>query len=93
MHGDLTPWNLRRVAGRVWLLDWEAAGWGPPGADLVLWHAAAAAVRGGRGRPSPFGEAVAFWRGVVSGRGSSPRDRRLSEALDRALAGMAGEAT
>jgi glycosyltransferase involved in cell wall biosynthesis len=36
MHGDLVPWNLREDAlGRLWLLDWEDAGWGPPFADLV----------------------------------------------------------
>lgn len=93
MHGDLTPWNLRRLGNRVWLLDWEAAGWGPPGADRVLWEAATAALRGGRGRPTPFGEAVEFWREAVRGRGFAPRDRRLSEALDRALSGMASETT
>jgi aminoglycoside phosphotransferase (APT) family kinase protein len=36
MHGDYVPWNLREDdRGQLWLLDWEDAGWGPPGADLV----------------------------------------------------------
>ena len=36
MHGDLVPWNLREdKRKRLWLLDWEDAGWGPPFADVV----------------------------------------------------------
>ena len=36
IHGDLVPWNLREDdQGRLWLLDWEDAGWGPPLADFV----------------------------------------------------------
>ena len=37
MHGDLTPWNLRLMGEVIFLYDWESAGWGPPGADL-LWY-------------------------------------------------------
>jgi hypothetical protein len=45
MHGDLTPWNLRSVdAGLPMLLDWADAGWGPPGADEVLYRATLAAL-------------------------------------------------
>jgi hypothetical protein len=33
-HGDLAPWNLRVArGGRVWVVDWEDAGFAPPGAD------------------------------------------------------------
>lgn len=36
IHGDFVPWNLREDAhGRLWLLDWENAGWGPPLTDLL----------------------------------------------------------
>jgi Phosphotransferase enzyme family len=36
MHGDLVPWNLREDnRGRLWLMDWEDAAWGPPLGDLV----------------------------------------------------------
>ena len=41
MHGDFVPWNLREDAGgRLWLLDWEDAGWGPPLADFVRYAVA-----------------------------------------------------
>ena len=30
IHGDFSPWNLRRLTtGKLVLFDWEAAGWGP----------------------------------------------------------------
>lgn len=36
LHGDLTPWNLRvDRRGRVWLIDWERAAWGPVAGDLL----------------------------------------------------------
>lgn len=37
IHGDLTPWNLRRIDSSVVIIDWEDTTWGPPDADL-LWH-------------------------------------------------------
>ncbi len=41
IHGDLTPWNLRVDRhGRLWLIDWEYARWGPPLADLLRFAAA-----------------------------------------------------
>jgi hypothetical protein len=44
-HGDLTPWNLRRVdSGVPYLIDWEEAGWAPPGADAALYGATARTV-------------------------------------------------
>jgi thiamine kinase-like enzyme len=49
IHGDLTPWNLRRTTysrgsdSRPFLIDWESTRWGPPGADTVyLWLSSAA---------------------------------------------------
>ncbi len=45
VHGDLTPWNLRRTSRGLALFDWEAAGWGPPGTDLATYRAASAEVR------------------------------------------------
>jgi glycosyltransferase involved in cell wall biosynthesis len=45
-HGDLVPWNLRDGGGRLWLVDWEDACWGPPWADLVRYFVAHHSVRG-----------------------------------------------
>lgn len=68
MHGDLTPWNLREAHGHGLLLyDWERAGWGPPGADEVLYRAAEAGLYGGRRigearwLSARWPEAAAFW--------------------------------
>ena len=62
MHGDLTPWNLRRLRdGKLVLFDWEESGWGPPAADEVLFMATRAALGVGTARASPHREAVAFW--------------------------------
>lgn len=62
-HGDLTPWNLRDVRnGPRVLIDWEEAGWAPPGADEVLYVASAAAIgRPIAGRTIEAGEAAAYW--------------------------------
>jgi glycosyltransferase involved in cell wall biosynthesis len=47
VHGDFVPWNLRRSAGgQLWLVDWEDACWGPPGADLVRYLVACESLRG-----------------------------------------------
>jgi thiamine kinase-like enzyme len=45
-HGDLTPWNLRigDRSGTPWLLDWETAGWAPPGFDEVYFLASTSAI-------------------------------------------------
>jgi len=63
MHGDFTPWNLRRLDdGPLLLFDWEDAGWGPPGADEVLFQATEAAL--GRATDSGWAreEALAYWQ-------------------------------
>lgn len=67
MHGDFTPWNLRRrTDGSVFLVDWDQAGWGPPGADEVYFHGMARArglIAVGRGHRDVPGseEAHRFW--------------------------------
>lgn len=103
MHGDFTPWNLRRLAnGDLALLDWEGAGWGPPGADEVLYRAAATAVLGAPPVRVEAPEAIRFWRerlerrlsGQVGGatdggpQGRGRRDRRLDLAVRQALREM-----
>ncbi len=47
VHGDLTPWNLRRTPRGLALFDWEAVGWGAAGSDLEHYQRASAAVRPG----------------------------------------------
>jgi aminoglycoside phosphotransferase (APT) family kinase protein len=90
MHGDLTPWNLRRFPrGMLALIDWEDACWGPPAADAVLFRASAAAL----GQPLDAApaelEAIEFWETRVRERsGAQARDARLSRDLLDALARM-----
>lgn len=63
MHGELTPWTLRELPdGTLVLLDWEGVTWAPPGADEVLYKAAAAAITGRLPGPIHVREAVEFWR-------------------------------
>ncbi len=45
VHGDLTPWNLRRTDRGLALFDWEAAGWGVPGSDVAHYRSACNDVR------------------------------------------------
>jgi hypothetical protein len=45
VHGDLTPWNLRRTPRGLALFDWEAAGWGDPSSDLVHYRSTCDEVR------------------------------------------------
>lgn len=92
MHGDLTPWNLRRVGPwALWLLDWEEVGWGPPRSDEVYYAATASVLLGSRARPQPAdAEAVRFWRQRVGSRPSGDFDRVLNDALVGILADMAG---
>ncbi len=92
MHGDLTPWNLRRVGPwALWLLDWEEVGWGPPRADEVYYAATGSVLLGSRPRAhSADAEAVRFWRRRVGSRPSGDFDRHLNDALVGILAAMAG---
>jgi len=91
-HGDFAPWNLRRIARRgTYLIDWEEAGWAPPGSDMVYYAACASALgRPVRGFTIEPGEAARYcWAKVRSrvddrlGRGESlaALDRGLLDAL------------
>lgn len=83
-HGDLTPWNLRRSETGIWLIDWEDAGWAPPGSDAVYFAAVGAALRGQPAGPLEIAtthrEAAQRWAALVAQR---PRDSdpRLRERL------------
>ncbi len=55
VHGDLTPWNLRRTGRGLALFDWESVGWGPPGSDLAHYRRASAAIRRPWQRPPAAG--------------------------------------
>ena len=95
MHGDFTPWNLRSSGrGRLTLVDWEAAGWGPPHADEVLYRAVSAALtRRPVTGPGGTAEALDFWMERVAdrlGAGGEVDDafgQRLLEALAAAPRG------
>lgn len=45
VHGDLTPWNLRRTERGLALFDWESAGWAVRGSDLAHYRTACDEVR------------------------------------------------
>ena len=51
VHGDLTPWNLRRTPRGLALFDWEDAGWGAPGSDLALYRSTSDEIRPVWSRP------------------------------------------
>ena len=96
MHGDFTPWNLRSSGrGRLTLVDWEDAGWGPPGADEVLYRAVSGALT--RRPVTGLGgsaEAVGFWAERVAGRlagGDEQGDRAFGQRLLEVLAGLTGD--
>lgn len=47
-HGDFSPWNLRTsLSGEVHVIDWEDAGFAPPGVDLLYGDLTAQATFGG----------------------------------------------
>nr|WP_062338448.1 phosphotransferase [Herbidospora sakaeratensis] len=84
MHGDLTPWNLRRTRGRTpWLIDWEDAAWAPPGADEVYYRAAETTLFGVDPVPTGYAEAAAHWEAVISRRSDDlPLNGGLLAALE-----------
>lgn len=88
MHGDLTPWNLRRSrrAGAC-LIDWEDVSWGPPEADRVYYTATVAAMTGARPGPGNH-EAIEFWEERVTARAMADSDRTFNETLRRVLVSM-----
>lgn len=88
MHGDLTPWNVRRLPdGRTAIFDWEGAAWGPAGADLVYFQISSEALGRRTGRQVEVSnDAGKFWRRVIQGR---PADTRADKLLaDRMLAAL-----
>ena len=86
MHGDFAPWNLRQLrGGSLVLIDWEDAGWAPPGADEVLYGAASAALAFTPAARCDAHEAVQFWRERVVAHPETARDQRLTGALLQAL--------
>jgi hypothetical protein len=93
MHGDFTPWNLRQSGARLFLVDWEYAGWGPPHADEISYRLSASllGVSSGAAAWSPTLddlEAIRFWTEQARAwRGSKRDDRYVAGAL-RTLAAM-----
>jgi hypothetical protein len=89
MHGDFTPWNLRQVGRRLYLMDWDDANWGPPHADLVLYMAAEDALGRRAVRSHPAHEAIEFWSQRIQDRIiGGERNKRLARLLLAALARM-----
>jgi aminoglycoside phosphotransferase (APT) family kinase protein len=90
MHGDLTPWNLRqRTDGTLFLIDWEDAGWAPPGADEVYYWATEGFLSGGEMLLEPA-EAREYWIKVLDGRlrvARASRDTDI-ELVTRLLVGL-----
>jgi hypothetical protein len=87
-HGDFTPWNLREFArGKLVLVDWEDAGWGPPHADATLYRAAASVLFGDRVMYA-CDEAVRFWEERLATEVSNLRDSRLKAGLRQVLQKM-----
>lgn len=87
-HGDFTPWNCRNLQdGRVAIVDWEDAGWAPPGTDDVLFRASAATL-GGDGDPGtgPL-EAIEYWqerlRARVADRPEEPATQQMAQKMAR----------
>ena len=93
MHGDFTPWNLRQSGERLFLLDWEHAGWGPPDADEIGYRLSASLIGVSSGTtawsPSPDSlEAIRFWIEQASTWRGSKRDDQYVAAALRALEAM-----
>ena len=83
MHGDLSVWNLRKAVfsrSLPFLVDWEYAGWGPPGADAAWYWATSAAVTGDRPPASSDEEALLYWEEWVKGWSAADRDEARGAA-------------
>jgi hypothetical protein len=88
-HGDLAPWNLRTgLSGVVRVIDWEDAGFAPPGVD-ILYGGLTSALTFGTSMPSETsGEAADWVERMLTGRlavGEAPDsvNHRLLMALAR----------
>ncbi|MEM9036512.1 MAG: hypothetical protein AAGD18_18085 [Actinomycetota bacterium] len=86
-HGDLTPWNVRRAGGTVWIFDWEDAARRPAGADATLHHAWMVLLGVEEPRACPA-DAVRHWQAVVAGRSTSDTDHDANLALAEVLASL-----
>lgn len=85
MHGDFTPWNLRDPGDSPLILyDWEHVGWGPPGADEILYRATEAVLRKKRYSPE-WPEAAAYWYDRLSNSTSKTRAERQFTSELRAV--------
>ena len=87
-HGDFSPWNTRtQLSGVVRVIDWEDAGYAPPGLDDLYGDVTAFATFGGE-RPRPTIPETRAWlrqrlERRVSEQPSASRDQtRLMEILD-----------
>lgn len=93
-HLDVSPWNLRRAARLSFLIDWEDAGWAPPGADAVYLEAIVAAMRSDRVRPlasvAAHPEAARYWDAIVRAREPNPAEAHLRDRMLILLAGAGG---
>lgn len=87
MHGDMTPWNLRRVGTSTWLVDWEDAGWAPPDADEVYYEAVSSTLYGSK-PVTHSGETVDFWLRRVGARSPGDDDAPMNATLLRVLRRM-----
>jgi hypothetical protein len=87
MHGDLTPWNLRRAPGPgLYLFDWEHVGWAPPGADEVMYLATLSLLDGRKEALTCWPEARGFWvERLRQAQSGDVRARQRREALIRIL--------
>lgn len=88
-HGDLNPWNLRRSHRGTWLIDWEDAGWAPPGADDVYFRATIAAMGRRPVRPLTLAdgqqEAARYWLDIVRSRPIATTETTLKTRLETLL--------
>ena len=92
MHGDFTPWNLRQLAdGTLSLSDWETASWAPPGADLALYRATAAALRNEAVDGSADREACEYWLAMFGETDPDDSDREMRERIVAGLTRLAGD--
>ncbi len=90
VHGDFTPWNLRAIPHRgLALIDWEEAGWGPPGADEVFYRATESAFRTTGPLSNGHQEAIHYWMDLFAERTGDQRERhRLGNPVRAALQEM-----
>lgn len=86
-HGDLSPWNLRReLRGAVRVIDWEDAGFAPPGVD-ELYGALTAHLTFGSPLPCSTNQEAATWLATMisarrdSDKGPKSINNRLLGAL------------